>query len=102
MFDGMSVPFTEGAFATVMFVDVLHHTAEPMNLLRETVHFGRVVSRIRRTEHQFMEKSSETPPAPRRLDLRAVLTLCCLARDAGPEIVVRYDVAIGADVRLKG
>lgn len=36
-FDGHSIPFEDDAFGAVMFVDVLHHTEEPMELLREAV-----------------------------------------------------------------
>ena len=34
-FDGQSLPFGDRAFDVVMFVDVLHHTDDPMILLRE-------------------------------------------------------------------
>ncbi len=34
-FDGTHIPFPDGAFDVVMFVDVLHHTDEPETLLRE-------------------------------------------------------------------
>jgi ubiquinone/menaquinone biosynthesis C-methylase UbiE len=37
MFDGESIPYGEGSFNVVMFVDVLHHTRQPMTLLREAV-----------------------------------------------------------------
>jgi SAM-dependent methyltransferase len=33
-FDGTSIPYGEGSFDVVMLVDVLHHTVEPMILLR--------------------------------------------------------------------
>jgi SAM-dependent methyltransferase len=36
-FDGESIPYGQGSFDIVMFVDVLHHTREPMILLREAV-----------------------------------------------------------------
>lgn len=36
-FDGKSIPHADGSFDVVMFVDVLHHTSEPMTLLREAV-----------------------------------------------------------------
>ena len=34
-FDGKRIPFEDGAFDIVMFVDVLHHTDDPEALLRE-------------------------------------------------------------------
>lgn len=34
-FDGNHLPFTDGAFDVVTFVDVLHHTLDPAALLRE-------------------------------------------------------------------
>jgi SAM-dependent methyltransferase len=39
MFDGKSIPYGEDSFDVVMFVDVLHHAAQPVTLLREA---GRV------------------------------------------------------------
>ena len=41
-FDGKSVPFGNGSFDIVMLVDVLHHTEDPMNLLREAVRVARL------------------------------------------------------------
>ena len=38
-FDGQELPFPDDAFDVVMFIDVLHHTADPTVLLREA---GRV------------------------------------------------------------
>lgn len=35
MFDGRKLPFDDGAFDAVLFVDVLHHADDPMVLLRE-------------------------------------------------------------------
>ena len=35
VFDGQTIPFERGGVDTVMFVDVLHHTADPAVLLRE-------------------------------------------------------------------
>jgi SAM-dependent methyltransferase len=40
-FDGKSIPYGEDSFDVVMFVDVLHHTREPMVLLREAVRTAR-------------------------------------------------------------
>jgi SAM-dependent methyltransferase len=34
-FDGQTIPYTKASFDVVMFVDVLHHTEDPMVLLRE-------------------------------------------------------------------
>lgn len=34
-FDGTHIPFPDGSFDVVMFVDVLHHTDDPLVLLRE-------------------------------------------------------------------
>jgi SAM-dependent methyltransferase len=34
-FDGSTIPYPDGAFDVVMFVDVLHHTDDPLVLLRE-------------------------------------------------------------------
>ncbi len=35
VFDGLALPFADASFDAVMAVDVLHHAAEPLNLLRE-------------------------------------------------------------------
>lgn len=40
-FDGKSIPYGQGSFDVVMFVDVLHHTSEPMILLREAIRAAR-------------------------------------------------------------
>src|ERR1041385_5811479 len=40
-FDGQSIPYGKGSFDNVMFVDVLHHTADPMILLREATRAAR-------------------------------------------------------------
>ena len=34
-FDGVTIPYPDDAFEVVMFVDVLHHTVDPLVLLRE-------------------------------------------------------------------
>ena len=41
MFDGESIPYDEGSFDVVMFVDVLHHASHPTMLLREAVRVAR-------------------------------------------------------------
>jgi SAM-dependent methyltransferase len=40
-FDGRSIPHADGSFDCVLFVDVLHHTDDPMLLLREAVRVAR-------------------------------------------------------------
>jgi SAM-dependent methyltransferase len=40
-FDGETFPFPDGAFDVVMFIDVLHHTPDPMRLLREASRVAR-------------------------------------------------------------
>ena len=40
-FDGNTIPFADNAFDSVMFVDVLHHTLDPMILLREAIRASR-------------------------------------------------------------
>jgi SAM-dependent methyltransferase len=42
-FDGRSIPYDAGSFDVVMFIDVLHHTAEPMILLGEAARVARQV-----------------------------------------------------------
>jgi SAM-dependent methyltransferase len=42
-FDGERIPFDDGSFDIVMFVDVLHHARNPMALLREARRVGRLV-----------------------------------------------------------
>ena len=41
VFDGEHIPFPDGAFDVAMLVDVLHHTDDPMILLREAVRVSR-------------------------------------------------------------
>ena len=40
-FDGRKIPFEAGSFDVVLFVDVLHHTTDPMVLLSESVRVAR-------------------------------------------------------------
>src|SRR3954471_11775238 len=40
-FDGTHVPFADGSVDVAMFVDVLHHTTDPMILLREAARVAR-------------------------------------------------------------
>ena len=42
LFDGMTIPFADRSFDLVMFVDVLHHTGDPMVLLREAARVARL------------------------------------------------------------
>ncbi|HXW54140.1 MAG TPA: class I SAM-dependent methyltransferase [Candidatus Cybelea sp.] len=42
-FDGVKIPYGDGSFDLVMFVDVLHHTRNPRALLREAKRVGSVV-----------------------------------------------------------
>jgi SAM-dependent methyltransferase len=41
LFDGRSIPHGGGAFESVMMVDVLHHTDDPLVLLREAMRVAR-------------------------------------------------------------
>ena len=40
-FDGLAIPYEDGAFDTAMLVDVLHHAGHPGALLRETLRVAR-------------------------------------------------------------
>jgi SAM-dependent methyltransferase len=40
-FDGRQLPYSDASFDVVMFIDVLHHTVDPMILLREAVRVSR-------------------------------------------------------------
>jgi SAM-dependent methyltransferase len=40
-YDGETIPYDDASFDGVMFVDVLHHTADPMVLLREAIRVSR-------------------------------------------------------------
>ena len=41
LFDGQTIPAADDSFEVVMFVDVLHHTEDPMILLREATRVAR-------------------------------------------------------------
>ncbi len=40
-FDGVTIPYDDGQFDAVIFVDVLHHTHDPLILLREAARVAR-------------------------------------------------------------
>jgi len=40
-FDGQSIPYGDGSFDVLMFVDVIHHADQPMTLLREATRVAR-------------------------------------------------------------
>lgn len=42
-FDGTTIPHPDESFDLVMFVDVLHHTDDPMILLREAARVGKMI-----------------------------------------------------------
>ena len=42
-FDGIQIPYADSSFDVVMFVDVLHHTDDPLLLLQEARRVGRVI-----------------------------------------------------------
>ena len=42
-FDGTHIPYPDASFDVVMFVDVLHHTADPLLLLREAKRVGKMI-----------------------------------------------------------
>jgi SAM-dependent methyltransferase len=60
-FNGRSIPYGEGNFDVVMFIDVLHHTAEPMILLGEAVRVARQVIPIK--DHLLKGSVCLTDPA---------------------------------------
>ena len=41
IFDGQKIPFPNSSFDIVMFIDVLHHTEDPMILLHESIRVAR-------------------------------------------------------------
>lgn len=40
-YDGKSIPYKEGSFDVVMFVDVLHHASQPLTLLQDAIRVAR-------------------------------------------------------------
>jgi ubiquinone/menaquinone biosynthesis C-methylase UbiE len=42
-FDGITIPYQSQSFDVVMFVDVLHHTDDPLVLLREAARVGKTI-----------------------------------------------------------
>ncbi|MBA2305807.1 MAG: methyltransferase domain-containing protein [Acidobacteria bacterium] len=40
-FDGRRLPFPDGSWDTVLFCDVMHHTEDPVDMLREAVRVAR-------------------------------------------------------------
>src|SRR5258705_3673348 len=42
-FDGANIPYPDGSFDVVIFVDVLHHTEDPRILLQEAARVGKTV-----------------------------------------------------------
>lgn len=42
-FDGVHIPYADSSFDIVMFVDVLHHTDDPLLLLQEAQRVGKVI-----------------------------------------------------------
>ena len=42
-FDGVRIPYADASFDVVMFVDVLHHTDDPLLLLQEAQRVGKII-----------------------------------------------------------
>ncbi len=42
-FDGTTIPFPGGSFDAAMFIDVLHHTEDPLALLSEAARVAKIV-----------------------------------------------------------
>jgi SAM-dependent methyltransferase len=56
-FDGITLPFADGSYDVAMFVDVLHHTDDPMIMLREAQRVARQAIVIKdHTADGFMAK----------------------------------------------
>lgn len=51
-FDGITLPYGDGAFETVLFADVLHHTSDPAGLLREASRVSRKLIVIKDHERE--------------------------------------------------
>ena len=47
MFDGQKIPYDDGSFDTVLLIDVLHHTDDPIALLKEAKRVTRQVMIIK-------------------------------------------------------
>jgi SAM-dependent methyltransferase len=43
LFDGTTIPYPDGGFDAAMFIDVLHHTEDPLVLLREAARVAKIV-----------------------------------------------------------
>ena len=43
IFDGTNIPYAIATFDVVMFVDVLHHTVDPLVLLKEALRVGKMI-----------------------------------------------------------
>ena len=60
LYDGENLPFGDGSFDTCLFVDVLHHTTDPLVLLKEA-------ARVARTNVVLKDHTMNGPLAYTRL-----------------------------------